>query len=180
MVRQAKASATIEATGWWQRTLKDPNLVLDKVIPSRIRGFEDNYFREHYVIGPLSPFTLQHCHAEDYSEYVWAVHIDEFANNTMGMVQGGAIAAIFDFTTAVHASMLITRQRDGGPTVTASLSVEYLRPVKPLPRVVCVTSRVKNDKERAITIKATMAEAHDGRVFCCAESTIVALAKAKM
>ena len=96
------------------------------------------YMEKHYVVGSRAPFLFragtQKMKGNRHATAVWAVYAGKYAANASNMVQGGAVAAMFDFITACYGSMLYPKE-GGAFGMTKRLSVRYLRPVQPVPGV---------------------------------------------
>ena len=163
--RRSKAKAALEGCRWWQEARVAEGYEVDKQFPVG-PGF-DSWRRKHYVVGAVSQFVMEHARTVDHSHYVWAVHLDEYSDNTMGMAQGGAIAAIFDFTLAVQGARLREKQT----TVTSSLDVKYIRPAKPIPGVMRVDVRVSRDEGREVELHGELSNGA-GLVLASSSSTI--------
>ena len=133
----------------------------------------------HYVVGSRAPFIFRagtkKSKGNRHVTAIWAVYAGQYAANASNMVQGGAVAAselefrgesgsphahaygrtanetpleVFDFTTACYGSMLYPRE-GGAFGMTKRLTVQYLRPVQPVPGVFKIVIDAKSiDEEK--------------------------------
>ena len=92
---------------------------------------------KHYVSGRASPFIFKGPAVKVFrngdgtiasAQATWAVYAGEFSGNASRVMQGGAIASIFDLTMACFGSLVSEPGRYG---LTKSLYVRYRRGAKP-------------------------------------------------
>ena len=115
---------------------------------------------KHYVAGTASPFVFKGPKVSVVREgdgdviksakAVWAVYVGEFGGNASRVVQGGAIASMFDLVMACFGSIIA---EPGSFGLTKSLFVRYLKGASPVPGVYKITTNlVSLDEQKGLIV----------------------------
>eukprot|EP00658_Telonema_sp_P-2_P000290 TRINITY_DN10104_c0_g1_i1.p2 TRINITY_DN10104_c0_g1~~TRINITY_DN10104_c0_g1_i1.p2 ORF type:complete len:200 (+),score=52.65 TRINITY_DN10104_c0_g1_i1:183-782(+) len=131
----------------------------------------------HFVGGLRSPFSFRvgvDPEAGRHPRVIWAVYVGEYGTNAQGMVQGGAMAAMFDFAMACYGTMVF-REEGGAFSLTKSLAVRYRRPAVPVPGVyrVVVECEDLDEQKGLIKLRATCGSGEGDETFATAECELV-------
>eukprot|EP00941_MAST-03F_sp_MAST-3F-sp1_P001286 g1286.t1 len=131
----------------------------------------------HYVAGKNSPFEWESGITKGPKKRMtFCVFCGEHSTNTLSMVQGGAIASLMDYASALFGNYFSGRKAGYG--TTASLHVKYLRPAAPCPgffRLDVQQNEAANHesgKKPRLYVKCELSNG-SGKIFAIGKATMV-------
>ena len=164
-------TAEISSCGWYRQLLESPDWE-ELESYGRIRDPSHHQFPTHFVMGSMSPFCFARFRHTSQPAERWAVYFGEYTQNGLGVGQGGAIAAVFDYAMACAAAAL-----KGRSAPTKTLQVRYRRPLQPVPGCYCLDLVLEHPcHPREFSVTATLRdqpESLTSNIFCSATASFV-------
>ena len=181
----AGAKAAGEAK-WWQDFLKDHcdtgawtrNWPIHAKHPELTQLFVHRHSAPmHFVIGRQSPFYIERCFQNDRKRAVWAVYFGAYCTNgdhSLGVGNGGAIAALLDLMTATLGNIYLQ-----GRCPTLSLQVKMMKPVLPVPGLFKAEAWIEKEEAGRLYTKAEFSNG-EGVIFDVCEAVLKAKKSSKL